>query len=184
MGPNTGASPPWTSAFPSEQWADGTGWVIPEEITSILDPCLLQQGPPGCRVGPGRGGVSSRTESTPPCSRIVRGSSILSRCRLRPSAKTGEAAPSPLPRSPCSPCPPPTKALIPGPPIREREGGSVGMGRCWGSSQGSTVTPPPSPAWSCPHRPRRRTAGARLLWGHYQRGHGRTPPSSTEPRRQ
>lgn len=81
-------------------------------VTCFLDPCLLQQGLPGCGEGPGRGRVSSRTESTPLSSRIVLGSSTLSRCRRRPSVKTGEAAPSSLPRSPCSPGPPPTKALI------------------------------------------------------------------------
>lgn len=67
-----------------------------EGLPFVLSPCLLQQQPPGCGVGPARGGVSSRTESTPLCSRIVHGSSTRSRCRRRPSARAGEAAPRPL----------------------------------------------------------------------------------------
>lgn len=35
---------PLTSAFPSEQWAEGAGRGVPEEVICILDPGPLQQG--------------------------------------------------------------------------------------------------------------------------------------------
>lgn len=34
-------SPLWTSAFAPELWAEGAGWVVPEEVAQILAPCLL-----------------------------------------------------------------------------------------------------------------------------------------------
>lgn len=42
----------------------------------------------------------------------------------------------------------------------------------------------PSPAWSCPDRPRQKMAEVRQLWEWYPRTHGRTPPSSTGRKRQ
>lgn len=47
------------------------------------------------------GGEESLLVASPNvCSRIIRGSCILCRCRLRLSVRAGEIAPSPLPEAP------------------------------------------------------------------------------------
>lgn len=81
----------------SSGWKGQVGWFLRSPI--FLIPASSSRGCPA--VGGNLGeGVSSRTESTPLCSRIVHGSSTLSRCRLSPSARAGKAAHHPFPEAP------------------------------------------------------------------------------------
>lgn len=131
-------------------------------------------GSPGCGEGPGSGGVSSRTESTPPCSRIVRGSSTLSRYRPRPSARAGEAAPSPLPRSACSPWTLTHMGSDPGTPPSQGGKVALGMRRRGGSSQSSIVTatsPQPGAAPTGPGRGQPEPGRCRGSARGYMEGH-------------
>lgn len=63
-------------SHPSSGRKGQVGWLL-------LEPCLVQQGPPGGRWDPG-GEKSLPVPSPQLCSRIIRGSCIRCRCRLRP----------------------------------------------------------------------------------------------------